>query len=787
MPTSLRLQRMTRSLTTNVRAVRSISLLGASVLPFVVALSAPGKPALISYGKDIAPIFKAHCIQCHGADASSGGLRLDTPGGILKGGKSGAALLPGHADSSLILKRLTQTGPGRMPMGFPAVSPIQIQLITAWINQGAKIDLGSTKHWAYVAPLKAPLPRVKSPAWVRNPIDAFVLARLEKENLKPSPAAPKEILLRRVCLDLTGLPPTEEQQSSFLVDRRADAYDRLVDSLLESPAYGERMATPWLDLARYADTNGYEKDVERRIWPYRDWVINAFNADMPYDKFAIEQLAGDLVPHAERNDLIATGFNRNTMLNEEGGVDQAEQRWLTLVDRVGTTGSVFLGSTLMCCQCHNHKYDPFTQEEFYKLMAFYQTSDEPTLKLYDGSVDAIARRVAELDKLLAKDKTQTDENKALKKLADQLRGEVERAQEDTTLILQEKPNSSPPTDFVRIKGSFLNPGKQVIAGTPAILPPMPVGSRLNRLGLAQWIVDRGNPLTARVEVNRLWSMVFGIGLVKTEGDFGTQGELPIYKEMLDWLAVDFMEQGWSMKKLLRLIVTSNTYKQASVETAQGLDRDPENRLLARGPRFRMSAEMIRDNALSASGLLSQKIGGPSVMPDQPDGVWNVSYNDAKWITSPGEDRYRRGLYTYWRRTMPYPAFLAFDATSREACTVNRVRTNTPLQALVLLNDPVYELAARGLAAKMLAVKADAAQRLETGFQALLIRRPTGTEASRLVAYLAEQKARLAADGAATTALLGKGGAFRGATADESGAYILAARVMLNLDETITKE
>ena len=771
----------------NIKTVRLLTLLGASAVPLVLALAAPGKTAPASYANDVAPILKAHCIQCHGADSVSADLRLDSPAGLLKGGRSGPLFVPGNAGQSLLLKRVSQAGPGRMPMGFPALSPAEIKFLSSWINEGAKFDSGVGKHWAYTAPVKSPLPKVKTPAWVANTIDAFVLGQLDKDHLKPSPAASKEILLRRVCLDLTGLPPTLEQQKSFLSDHLTDAYTRLVDSLLDSPAYGERMATPWLDLARYADTNGYEKDVERHVWPFRDWVIGAFNADMPYDKFTIEQLAGDLVPGAVQGDLIATGFNRNTMLNEEGGVDQAEQRWLTLVDRVGTTGSVFLGSTLMCCQCHNHKYDPFTQEEFYKLMAFFQTSDEPTLNLYDPSVDEIAKRVAAINQVLAKDKSQTDETKALRQLAAQLNGEVERAQAKSTLILKEKPNSFPPTDFVRIKGSFLNPGKQVIAGTPAVLPPMPKGSRLNRLGLAQWITDRNNPLTARVEVNRLWSMLFGVGLVKTEGDFGTQGEAPIYKDLLDWMAVDFMDNGWSIKKLLRLIVTSNTYKQSSVDTAALIERDPENRLLARGPRFRMSAEMIRDNALSAAGLLSNKVGGPSVMPDQPDGVWNVSYNDAKWITSPGENRFRRGLYTYWRRTMPYPAFLAFDATSREACTVNRVRTNTPLQALVLLNDPVYEMCARGLAAKMLALKADPDQQITLGFQTLLVRRPTPTEASRIAAYVDAQVKRLTADPKAATTLLGKAGPIGDASAAESAANILAARVILNLDETITKE
>lgn len=753
----------------------------------VFALSPVEQPKRASFANDVAPLLKSNCTNCHGAAMASGGLRLDSIEGIKRGGKSGPLFVAGHATQSLIIRRLTQPDPGRMPMGFPALVDADIKSISAWIDGGAKFDTSTAKHWAYVAPIKAPLPVVKAKAWVQNPIDAFVLARLEKEKLSPSPEATREVLLRRVCIDLTGLPPTAAQREAFLSDRRSDAYERLVDALLDSQAYGERMATPWLDLARYADTNGYEKDVERRIWPFRDWVIKAFNADVPYDRFVVEQLAGDLLPHADTSDLIATGFNRNTMLNEEGGVDQAEQRWLTLVDRVGTTGSVFLGSTLMCCQCHNHKYDPFTQEEFYKLMAFYQTADEPTLKLYDSSFDAIAQRVEDLKKLLASGKVKGDEATTLTKLAGDLSNEVSVARADTTLIMREKQHVEPPSDYVRIKGAFLSPGKLVLAGTPAALPSMPTRAPLNRLGMAEWITDRSNPLTARVEVNRVWSMLFGIGLVKTEGDFGTQGERPIYRDLLDWLAVDFMDHGWSIKALLRTIVTSNTYKQASVASDALIERDPENRLLARGARFRMSAEMVRDNALSAAGLLSAKVGGPSVMPDQPDGVWNVSYNDARWVTSPGEDRFRRGLYTYWRRTMPYPAFLAFDATSREACTVNRIRTNTPLQALVLLNDPVYELCARSLAAKMVAAGADPAHRIAFAFKTLLARAPSGEEAGRIEAYLMAQEARLKKDPESAAKLLGKDGAFAASTAEASGAYVLVARVLLNLDETITKE
>jgi hypothetical protein len=682
-------------------------------------------------------------------------------------------------------------GKPRMPIGFAPLSPQQTELIRAWIDQGADWPEGAgEKHWAYINPVRRALPKVKNAAWVRNPIDNFVLARLEKEGLQPSPQASREILIRRVSLDLIGLPPTVEEVDAFLADKSPDAYNKVVDRLLASPHYGERWARPWLDLARYADTNGYEKDDRRSIWPYRDWVINAFNKDMPYDQFTIEQIAGDLLPNATLDQKVATGFNRNTMLNEEGGVDQAEQRWLTNVDRVGTTASVWLGTTLACAECHNHKYDPFTQKEFYQFLAYYEHCSEPALELItpeqEAKRKALQAEQAELEKSLKEIAADPVKTKAANDRLTAVKKEIAAIKGPTTLVFAEKPDAEIPSTNVRVKGAFLNKAELVHAGVPAILNPPRAGNPQNRLGLAQWLVDPNNPLTARVAVNRLWEQYFGHGIVETSEDFGTQGQRPSHLELLDWLSTEFLRQSWSMKAIHRLIVTSATYRQSSRVTPALNDRDPLNHLLARGPRFRMEAEMIRDAALESAGMLSHKLGGPSVFPPQPDGVWVIPYNGDTWNVSPGEDKYRRGVYTFWRRTAPYPAFATFDATSREFCTVRRIRTNTPLQALNALNDPAYLEAARGLAARMMKQPAaDAASRVTYGFRLCVARRPKPLELNRLTRLYGQQLKRYMADEKAALALTGD----KSAQPDTAvkAAWTVVGNVLLNMDETLTKE
>ena len=741
----------------------------------------------VDFSQEIAPIFRAQCIQCHGTESHMGKLRLDTAAGILKGGKSGPLFIPGKSAASLLIQRVTSSELGpRMPMGFSPLTPVQIATMKQWIDEGAHVSSGGAgKHWAYVAP-EQHVPQMTTNPWVKNPIDSFVLAKLTAGHLKPSAPAPKATLLRRVYLDLTGLPPSVDDTNRFLADNRPNAYELVVDKLLNSPAYGEHQATPWLDLSRYADSTGYEKDLNRTMWPYRDWVIKAFNQDMPYDEFTIEQLAGDLLPNASRDQLIATGFQRNTMFNTEGGVDQGEQRWLTLVDRVSTTGSVWLGSTLGCAQCHNHKYDPFSQEDFYRMLAFYESSNEPTLDLTDPRVHEMGSELAKLEKALPKLKGNPEDYKAVLEAAQQLRGRINEMSGASALILEEKKGEYPPKTPIRIKGGYLSPGKIVTADVPKILPRLAKDLPQNRLGLAKWLVSPENPLTARVRINQMWESIYGIGLVKTVEDFGSQGEKPIYRDLLDWLAVEFINRHWSMKAMYRLIVTSNTYRQSSVETAVMREKDPENRLLARGPRFRMTAEMIRDSALQASGMLSNKVGGPSVYPDQPDGIWNTPYNDEAWQLSPGTDRLRRGLYTFWKRTSPYPSFLSFDATSRESCTVRRLRTNTPLQALTLLNDKVYLNAAHALADRMLKEGGkEPKTRLDFGFRSVMVRKPTPAESERLQLLLSQQEVRFGSNPAEAKKLLSTP-TENPKLADEA-AYTIVAQVILNLDEAITKE
>jgi hypothetical protein len=618
-------------------------------------------------------------------------------------------------------------------------------------------------HWAYVKPVRPALPKVNHSRWPRNPIDAFILARLEKEKLKPSPEADRVTLIRRLSLDLTGLPPTIAEVDAFAADRSKDAYEKLADRLLASPHFGERWARLWLDLARYADSHGYEKDPPRSIWPYRDWVINAFNRNLPFDQFTVEQIAGDMLPDATLDQKIASGFNRNTMINTEGGVDAEQSRVETIVDRVNTTATVWLGSTLACAQCHSHKYDPFTLNEYYQFFAFFNNADEPQL-----DVPSAAQRARQ------------------KPSSGDAAGQEIKKDIPTTLVMQER--AEPRETHVLTRGNFLAPAEKVSPGVPAILPPLPKGQAANRLTLARWLVSPDNPLTARVTVNRFWEQIFGRGLVETVEDFGTQGQRPTHPELLDWLATEFIRQNWDMKAMLRLIVTSATYRQSSRSTPALLERDPCNRLYAHGPRFRVAAEEVRDIALQASGLLSPKIGGPSVFPYQPDGIWTQLYSSDQWVTSTGEDKYRRGLYTFWRRTSTYPAFISFDAPSRELICPRRQRSNTPLQALTTLNDPSFVEAAQALARRVMReskgnARADAAY----AFRLCVARSPRPEESKRLVALYEQELAQFKQDPPAAQKMAGDlGQPPDGVSLERLAAWTVVANVLLNLDETITK-
>jgi mono/diheme cytochrome c family protein len=763
-----------------------------------VAPTAPPN-ADIRFNRDVRPIFADHCFKCHGTDLKKGGLNLQDRSSVFKELKSGAvAVVPGKSAASELIRRISaRDETERMPPPGKGdrLKPEQVARLRAWIDHGAAWE----EHWAYVKPRAPVLPAVKHAAWARNAIDVFVLARLEREGLEPVPEADRSTLLRRVSLDLTGVPPTLAEVDAFLADQAPDAYEKVVDRLLASPHFGERQAHPWLDLARYADTNGYEKDDRRTIWPYRDWVIRAFNQDMPFDRFTAEQLAGDLLPHATRDRLVATGFHRNSMVNTEGGTDDEEFRTAAVVDRVTTTMEVWMGTTMGCCQCHNHKFDPFTQQEFYRLFAFFNNtadhggSNDPILEMPTPAESAVRARLRTkavplpaalfAPSPLAVVALSRPVGDRLTRLAQQL-AEVRPA---STLVLEELP--APRTTHVLIRGNFKNRGPAVTPGVPAKLHPLPAGQPANRLALARWLAHPDNPLVGRVVMNRLWAQYFGRGLVETGEDFGTRGEPPTHPELLDWLATEWVRRGWGLKAMHRLVVTSATYRQSARVTGPLAERDPYNLLLARGPRFRLDGETVRDNALAVSGLLTRKIGGPSVFPHQPPGVWNNPYSGDRWVESTGGDQYRRGLYTFWRRTAPYAALVAFDAPSREVCTERRPRTDTPLQALATLNDQAFVEPAAALARRMMAeVKGADSDRAVHGFRLCLARTPTPAELGHLLALYRDSRDEYRHKPAAARAMADSGLGPPPADLDpvELAAWAVVANVLLNLDETMTK-
>ncbi|MEX2137954.1 MAG: PSD1 and planctomycete cytochrome C domain-containing protein [Pirellulales bacterium] len=771
----------------------------------------PAAARQVDFVKDIQPLL-ARCTNCHGIEMQEAGLNLQVKKGALLGGDNGKVILPGKSDKSRLVMAVSRVDPELMMPPEGEGQPLtaeQVGFVRAWIDQGAKwpdaASVMGSGHWAYQKPVRREPPPIaddnaKQGGWPRNVIDSFVLARLLQEGLHPSPELDRVRLIRRVSLDLIGLPPTPEEVDAFVNDQASDAYEKIVDRLLASQHYGERWARPWLDLARYADTHGFEKDPRRTIWPYRDWVINALNQDMPFDQFTIEQLAGDLLPNATLEQRIATGFHRNTMINTEGGVDPEEYRVAAVVDRVNTTATVWLGTTLACAQCHTHKYDPFTQQEYYQFFAFFNsnadksTSDGDMLLLPTPEQQAPLDEIAQLEAVQSKSPELKEVRDRLAAAKKKLNGEVAK-----TLVMKELPE--PRETFVHVRGNFLNKGDKVEPGVPEVLHELNIaeGETPSRLTLARWLVSPDNPLTARVVVNRMWEAFFDRGLVETSEDFGSRGERPMHPDLLDWLSTEFIREGWSMKRLQRLIVLSATYRQAANVTPELLERDPHNRLLARGPRMRLSAEAVRDQALAVSGLLSRKIGGPSVMPPQPEGLWNSPYSSEKWQTSSGEDKYRRGLYTFWKRTSPYPSFMSFDAPSREFCVVRRPRTNTPLQALTLLNDPVYVEAAQALARRMMNEGGDEmASRASLGVRLVLSRAPQPAEVERLVALYEGELVHYRQDANAAESMAGKLDRKQSEEKSEAGAkanefdtaelaaWTVVANVLLNLDEAVTK-
>ena len=844
----------------------------------VVAASAGGADPLetIDFARDVAPILSDNCFRCHGPDAGTreGDLRLDVldpKQGPLAPRDGYAIIAPGNLDDSTLLMRIeSEDDETRMPppSSNKKLTPRQVDVLKRWVEQGAPWG----KHWAYEKPVRPAPPEVADAAWVKNPIDRFILARLEKEGIKPSPAAERHTLLRRAALDLTGLPPSPAELDAFASDPSADAYEKQVERLLASKHFGERQARHWLDNARYADSNGYSHDFPRSIWPYRDWVINAINADVPFDRFTTEQLAGDMLPGATLEQKVATGFHRNTQINTEGGIDPEQFRIESVIDRVGTTATVFLGLTVACAQCHDHKFDPVSQKEFYQLFAFFNNADEPTLKVSGVTdpkeIEALEERITRLDaavkqKVAAWEASLSDEQRrtlkpdaqeALKVALDQrtpkqhaaVQAALRAADNDfgamaddlhavkkqlsdgvTTLVMSER-DKDPRKTHLFIKGDFTRHGEEVQPGVPAILHPLarvrePSGAAAGlsagsstrpttnptRLDLAKWITSGDNPLTARVVVNRVWQQYFGRGIVETENDFGSQGTAPSHPELLDFLATELVANNWSIKHVHRLIVTSATYRQSS-HARPDLDvKDPYNKLLARQSRVRLDAEIVRDVALTSSGLLHAKVGGPSVFPPIADGVMGLGQVKHEWRESKGANRYRRGMYTFTFRNSLHPSLSTFDAPDAIAACTRRIRSNTPLQALNLLNDSAWMEFSRALAARALKEKmfgdegdvvdddaraggnndgaADDDARVAHAFRLATSRTPDDDERRVLVRLLAQkrrefreqpQTAEPIVAGAATPPRVGK---------PEFAAWTLVARAILNLDETITRE
>ena len=765
------------------------------------------------FSTQIRPILSTYCFACHGPDEAKrkAGLRLDTRAGAIARNEDGrAAVVPGDVAASMMLARVStsDTDERMPPKGKPGPGAAEQSLLRQWIAAGAPY----AEHWAFVAPRRPGNPAVKDTAWARSDLDRFVLASLEAQGLKPQTEATRETLVRRVSLDLTGIPPTIAEIDAFVVDQAADAYERVVDRLLASRRYGERLATPWLDAARYADSHGFQSDDERSMWRWRDWVIEAYNADMPFDRFTLLQMAGDLLPDASPETILATGFHRNHRLSSEGGIDAEEFRLEGVFDRAETTATVWLGLTMNCARCHDHKYDPILQKDYYRFAAYFDSIEEkgirgeervvaPILRL-PGPADAerttalaAAFTAAEKELATLKSAAPPAEPAALATAESALK-EAKKSRDAFAKQLPEvmvlKDLAKPRETYVLKRGEYGNRGERVEAGTPGFLPPLPADAPGNRLALACWLVDPANPLTARVQVNRFWEMLFGTALVATTENFGGQAEPPSNAALLDWLAVEFRDQGWSTKRLLRTIVTSATYRQSAVAPAGLIARDPANRLLARGPRFRMTPEMLRDQALAASGLLVEKLGGPSIRPYEPASSWDGgqgSGNLNNYTPATDDGLWRRGVYAIWKRTQPPPSMVAFDAPSREFCSVQRSRTNTPLQALAMFNNVTTSVAARMLAVRIMGEAATPEERLILAMRHVVARRPEAHELEILTAGLKRRLARYAADIPAAQAVLAVGTSPPTAALPpaELAAYAQTCALILNLDETLTRE
>lgn len=690
-------------------------------------------PEIVDYNFDIRPVLSDKCFACHGPDANKreAGLRLDIADSAYKALREtpGAhALVPGNPMASVLYQRISSTDSSmRMPPPSTnmALSNYEVKLIEKWIKQGAKYK----PHWAFVAPVTPALPKVNKEKWARNEIDYFVLARMEEKGLEPNPAADHERLLKRLCLDLTGLPPSPERMDRFAKDTSDAGYERMVDELLADSAYGEKMAVHWMDVARYADSHGYQDDNYRSMWPWRDWVIHAFNENLSYKDFITWQLAGDMMPGATREQLLASGFNRNHKITEEGGVIDEEYRIEYVTDRTNTFGKSMLGITIECAHCHDHKYDPFSQKEYYELFAFFNNVKEVGLQSVVGGPETYAKTpYMEITKEDLKGVLSFINKQDTNRLIVSVMGE-----KDTTR-----------KTYILGRGNYDNPTLEVQPETPHAVLPFDVKQYpANRLGLTGWLFDKRNPLTARVFVNQQWQEIFGRGIVKSTGDFGMQGDLPSNPQLLDWLAVDFMQHGWNIKRLMKQLVMTTTYRQSAIISKDKLKADPENIYLSRGPRFRLTAEGVRDLVLKSSGLLVPEIGGPSVKPYQPKGLWEMATSGrgilATYRQDHGTSLYRRGLYTFIKRTVPPPSMMIFDASNRDQCEVKRANTNTPLQALIMLNDPTVLEASRVLASRLMQKDNNTTSNITQAFRLIVCRTPQKQEVALLQKYYEQQQ------------------------------------------------
>jgi hypothetical protein len=830
-----------------------------------LAAQANATSSTVDFNHDVRPILSENCFKCHGPDegARKAKLRLDNRSEALKPAESGkAAIIPGDPERSELPRRLDAKDPAaRMPplKSGKQLTTRQIEILRQWIADGAPYAV----HWAYRKPTRPPVPEVKNNQWPENDLDRFILARLEKEKLEPSQKAPPRILIRRVSLDLTGLPPAPEKVEAFALNPSSEAYAQVVDDLLASPAFGEHWARMWLDLARYADSAGYADDPPRTIWAYRDYVIKSFNKNKPFDQFTIEQIAGDLLPDQDEDKVSGSAFHRNTMTNNEGGTDDEEFRNAAVVDRVNTTMAVWMATSMACAQCHSHKYDPISQKDYFRMFAIFNNTEDadrqdeaPVTLLFTDAQKAVRcqlqSQLAEIQKWLdtpasipsrSFDSWEADiplelvwslssfsrpldpnaesfqylgnqpelfdavltpsasrtrqqvqaikeaQEGVLRQRITNLQTELANQKPTPLPIMREVPRDKRRVTAVQVRGNFRVQGETVSPGVPEAFHPLRQGDSPDRLGLANWLVDEENPLTARVLANRLWEQIFGTGIVRTTEEFGSQGEPPNYPELLDFLATEIVSRHWDIKSFLKLLVTSSAYQQSSAVSSELRERDPDNLLLARGPRFRLPAEVIRDQALFASGLLSRKMYGPPIRPPQPSLGLSAAFGGAlDWKTSEGEDRYRRGIYVEWRRTNPYASMATFDAPNREVCTLRRPRSNTPLQALVTLNDPVYFEAAQALALKVAPSKGTIQDKIRHGFELCLCRPPSETELGRLALLYSEVRSKYAND----QTLAEKAAPQFGRSLPENisvmdfAAWTALCNVLLNLDEMLMR-